>query len=572
MYRFCSSVYLFAILLVCTLSISGAEIQKVEGEIFSVTAFPNRALVQRKYVVPTGNIKSGAVRFIRLPVSILPETLRVSGEGLSVSGVAKTVNPDDSERIQSPVEKQIEKLEREVRAQNDLLTNYREQLKLVDSFARLSSERSDREASIGVFSVKNWQMALDFTEQKRSDYQKKIYLAEEKRNDLNASIQRLRATASRTRNNDRYSPIEVDVTYNRGASAGAVILEYQVRNVSWTGVYDIQGNSESNDFTLVSHAAIRQNTGEDWTNVKLTLSTALPAAGSTPGTLTPWRVSASSFFSNMAKTRGQMADAAAPMLEESELRDEGSAPLVEPENQTETSTQTFELVTRETIRSDQSEHKVTLAQDQLNAKVSHLAIPALSTSVYLKAKMKNTTGRSLPAGKLSIYLDGNFTGESTMPGLIASKEEFELYLGVDQRMQVKRNLKRGNIESTGVFTKKVNVVNEWEFEVNNFTSKVKHLTVMDQFPVTMDPNIVTRFLGSSRKDVAQDQNGILTWTIDLNPGQNLKFDFAYELIVDKEIWDRIIASSPVRYQKNAAPNAAQEAMQYNLDDMLQRKR
>jgi hypothetical protein len=65
-------------------------------------------------------------------------------------------------------------------------------------------------------------------------------------------------------------------------------LEYIVPGVTWTPMYDarIDDNPDQVDFTY--HAEVGQKTGEDWTDVELTLSTASPSLGAGPGELAPW--------------------------------------------------------------------------------------------------------------------------------------------------------------------------------------------------------------------------------------------------------------------------------------------
>ena len=62
------------------------------------------------------------------------------------------------------------------------------------------------------------------------------------------------------------------------AQAGEVELQlsYLVRGPKWVPTYDIRVDSESRKLDVKYFALVRQNTGEDWGDVALKLSTANP--------------------------------------------------------------------------------------------------------------------------------------------------------------------------------------------------------------------------------------------------------------------------------------------------------
>ena len=76
------------------------------------------------------------------------------------------------------------------------------------------------------------------------------------------------------------------------AGTGEFELEvsYVVNRASWKPLYDIRVDSKSKSVNLGYLAQITQNTGEDWTNVNLTLSTAKPGSGNLPPKPQPWYV------------------------------------------------------------------------------------------------------------------------------------------------------------------------------------------------------------------------------------------------------------------------------------------
>ena len=67
-------------------------------------------------------------------------------------------------------------------------------------------------------------------------------------------------------------------------------LSYKVGNCGWTPQYTVRGRTAQKTFELRYSALVRQMSGEDWKDVKLTLSTASPSIAATRPMLTPLHI------------------------------------------------------------------------------------------------------------------------------------------------------------------------------------------------------------------------------------------------------------------------------------------
>ncbi len=562
-------------ILVAGASLGAAD--KVIGKVDSVTIFTDRAVVKRVQAVESAE-KTGTLRFTALPQSLISDSVRASGSGVTVTGVAlrhiEKVYGD--EWLEHPLKKKMLKLEAQIREESDALANAKDQLRVLDSMMKLTTSQSDREARANALNVDSWEKALRFLEEKRSAYQGKIRKSDERLEKLRKDLSRVTLEFNAEIQSAKTSGTEVEVSYARsGQDNGKIELEYMVTNVSWYSVYDLRGSAEGSEFQLVSHAIIRQNSGESWKNTRVTLSTARPSTAITPGILQPWRVAADSLFGSRP-TKSAMGKLAAGSAARDEAGEEADAPS-EPVDSSETTTVSIVLPGRENIQSDNSDHKVTLSSAPLKGSLTHVAVPSLSSSVFLKARLKNTSAAPVQ-GSLNAFLDGSYVGNVTLKNPAAVGEEFDVFLGSDQRMQLKRTLKRGDVEKSGLFGGKVEVVNQWEIEVANFSKKTRQVTVYDQFPVAGDPNISTKYIGASRAETQKDANGILNWKLDLKPGEKIKFDFSYSLTFPKETWEKFTRSydagtnvSEQNVYDQMSPAAAPAPRQYNLEKMLQKR-
>ena len=367
--------------------------------------------------------------------------------------------------------------------------------------------------------------------------------------------------------------IEVEVTYTgKTGNSGTVILEYMVTGVSWAAIYDLRGLSESGDFNLVTHATIRQDTGENWENVSLTLSTAKPAVGTAPGILQPWRVSADNIkgMESGNSVSGKTAKEKSGEMDFEDMQD----PEPEISNTAESTEVTVKIPTRETISSDYAEHRVKLSETSLKGLLSYIAIPSLSSFVYLKSRVKNTGSMPLVSGNMNIFLDGNYVGSKYHYSRAAVGEEFDIFLGPDRRLQIKRELLRGDIVGSGIIDKKVEVLNQWQIEISNYTNRTRKIDVYDRYPVPADPNVQTNFIGSSRKDVIKNANGILKWQQEIAPGKTNKFDFSYSIAFPQNNWNTFLEKlQPEIYESPEqamlpSPSVPKKQRMYNLEQMM----
>jgi hypothetical protein len=81
-----------------------------------------------------------------------------------------------------------------------------------------------------------------------------------------------------------------------GKGSARLLLSYEVSNARWYPSYDIQLTPARNEVSIAFAGLVGQETGEDWTESLLTLSTATPAESSELPKLTAWRIGTSERF------------------------------------------------------------------------------------------------------------------------------------------------------------------------------------------------------------------------------------------------------------------------------------
>ncbi len=533
------------------LSQLSAEVDSAPGRIDSVTIYKDRATVRRiREISPFQGTRT--IRFTGLPAAMAADSVRATGTGFQIISISVR-NGAPEEEPEHPLRARIKSLETDIRSESDRQLNFREQLKVLASMGQISGSERDRRPDVNLAA---WADTLRFLEKTRMDYLEKIQRSEERITSLKKELGAASEQWNRILQSQKRSSQEIDVVMTSSGSGGTAALDYTVSGVSWNGIYDLHGSSEGGDFRLESRASVRQSTGEDWKGVQLTLSTARPQQGMSPGALSPWRISGSNLWTMDRETGRNEAGEETSTGTRGDSSDSASA--------------VFVLPARESIPSDNSEHRLTLQTSTLKGTVTHVAVPSLTSAVYLRAAFKNTSSMPLVWGRMNIFLDGGFAGSAPPPGAAAG-EEFEMYLGQDQRMSAKRVLLRGDVTGTGILSSKVQIQNQWQIEIANHGKKSVQVVVYDRYPIARDPNISTKFLGSSRTDLKPDPNGILVSTLNVAPAKSEKFDFGYSLEVTQEVWQRLQdALDREKGRAPAAPSEVSPAKQrmYNLDEML----
>jgi uncharacterized protein (TIGR02231 family) len=342
--------------------------------------------------------------------------------------------------------------------------------------------------------------------------------------------------------------VSVDVA-NEGTMTFS--LMYMVAGPQWTPRYDLRMASTDKKLKIVYKGQITQNTGEDWTNVTIRLSTAQPRSGGQHPSLEPWYIS---FYqpppeyeyddvSDMKMKRSaapmQMMneyEAAAPAVPEELAKAEKPMAVATAAVETKATSVVFVAQGKTSILSDNQPHTVTIAEVSFPAVLRYSAIPKLAQHAYLKAKATNTTSYPLLPGETNIYLDNAFVASGTMD-LVAPTEEFWTFLGVDDAITVKYQLLKRYQKQDGVVGKKTCIVYDYLTTLTSNKKTEETLVMWDQLPISNDQNLTVELIEPKYKADTEtlkiNENRYLEWLFKLKPGQEVKVPFSFSVTYPK---------------------------------------
>ena len=125
-------------------------------------------------------------------------------------------------------------------------------------------------------------------------------------------------------------------------------------------------------------------------------------------------------------------------------------------------------------------------------------------------------------------MDGDFVGTLAIKR-VAPNEEFELSLGVDDRVVVTRELKAREVDKKFIGDRRRLRV-AYEIEVKNLRAQKISLDVRDQLPVSRHEQIKVKLEAGDPKPSEQTELNELKWRLALEPNAKAvaRFEFSIE--------------------------------------------
>lgn len=333
-----------------------------------------------------------------------------------------------------------------------------------------------------------------------------------------------------------------------------VNVSYVLNGASWFALYDAHSALTKSEVELVSSASVRQTTGEDWKDVKLTLSTAQPAVGGRMPYVNPWVLSENVVYPMASRGRGMMKSLAA--VADSAVAQEGamqyeafnavatSTPAAPPEEKamfdfaqagSSGVSVTYALARPVSILSDGTENKFPISSQTLKADFEYSSYPRESQYSYLGTKVINATDLQLLAGPVNLFLDNEFVGKSSIDA-ISPGQDFDLYLGVDENVKVKRDLLEKKMDDTligGIQSPNRKIQFKYKLSAENFTSKAIKFKLFESMPTSANDRIKVKISDVSVQPAAKDwkdRKGVWLWELKLEP--KAKQEIYYSFVVE----------------------------------------
>jgi uncharacterized protein (TIGR02231 family) len=532
------------------------------SEIDAVTVFPQGAEVTR---IARVKIESGShVVIVRdLPSGLLLDSIRVQGEAtgaLELGAVDSRVfylsEVQNAEYIASErkrLEDELMKLLDRQSALNDEIALAEQQRQFIVNLAQIPAKPDPEKGTLRT--VEDWSGIFALVGDKIGDINRRNQATRIALRDLEKQIADVQNQLNRqpTQAEER-TEVKINVAADQALEA-TLRIRYQVPAANWSPLYDARldtgDEKEEPKLTLVRRAVVAQGSGEDWTNVALTLSTTRPGSGTAAPEIASLVVDFEPDRVALAKKRkitdqeadGQlMAEAPAPAATMAEDAAAGgyAAPVEAKEdyaNVINTAFQAIYVITdRQTVKSNEGQKRVQIDVKSFAPTLSIRTVPKLSDVAYLYAKLTLESGALLLPGQTSLFRDGVFVGRGDLPQL-AGGENHELGFGSDDKVRVKFATLDRSTGETGIISSSSVETQRFKTTVKNLHSRPVTVTVFDHLPVSANEDIQVALTSNSTPATAQnvdDKRGVLSWELKLESEEEKEINFGYQVSWPKE--------------------------------------
>ncbi len=554
-----SSATMFALTVLVT-QLNAAGPATAPSRVVSATVYQGSALVTREVQVPAG------VGAMELVVTPLPsQTIDSSLYSEGIDGVRILATRYRTRAVQQDTRAEVRAREdriRELQAEAEKLAKQvevaQQNLALLSKLENFTGATMQQLADKGLLNGQTTIELSKFVMDQRAEktdaitaLQQQIKGNAETQQFVQRELSELTAGASRT---ERDAVIAIDKT---NGAAATIRLNYLVSAATWRPQYKLRATAEDGPVQVEYLAAIVQQSGENWSDADIVLSTAEPMLTAAPPELAALEITTSTAgdrtkapaqvplvgagaYERISQIRQEVqkrslandydgvnrgSNEAAALCQTDELLNGAriAGVVVEAAAQCEGPSVTYHLKTKYSIPSRNDEQLIEFARLDLKGDFFYKATPVLTPHVYRLAKLVNTSDYVLLPGQATMYLGTDFVGRMNLP-LVAIGENFTAGFGVDPQLQVARDLADKNRSVQGG-----NQVHElrYSIRIGSFKSKPVKMQVWDRLPKAEAESVGVTLMNATpalSTDAAYERTdrprNLLRWDLTVEPDTN----------------------------------------------------
>lgn len=516
----------------------------VPSTVHAVTVYPGAAAVQRRALLSG----SGEFLLAGLPAALDPDSVRVrleSGEVVRVE-VRDRFQPTTPDGRIAGLRERLAAVQDDLAALGDEESVLTTMLDHVQRLLRQEERTHAEDTGAGRPGAEAWEANYRYLASKLKELKGELRALEPRRRTLEQAQNDLRLGLGRCEAGGgvQLKDLVVDVV----GPGGPLEVEYVVSGAGWEPFYDLRAAKDLSKVELVYRAKVVQQTGEDWRDAEVALSTAQPRRGAQGPDPRPIWVSLADrrpsayLGSGEAALRelGYAGDDASPARAPEEKAVLHDMPVF-AEVEDQGLSVRFRLPRRETIQSRREATTVLVGRAELALDPEHYCVPALDTTVWVRGRARNTTDWVLLPGRAAVSFGSDLVGnarlEAVQPG-----QELTLHLGADPALVLERTQLGDRREGPGMFSSRTTQVARWRFTLENHGAVSARedgavdVIVQEALPRSRDERLKVSLEDVSpepskdeRWQADREEKGVVTWVVRVPREGEAKVEFATEL-------------------------------------------
>ncbi|MFF8835518.1 DUF4139 domain-containing protein [Streptomyces sp. NPDC015130] len=376
-----------------------------------------------------------------------------------------------------------------------------------------------------------WAAELDRVDAERDEHGELLRTVEARLSAVTAELDACRRAVELAEVEPAELLAHVELTVEAPVAGPAVLrLGHLTSCALWRPAYRAVLDGES--LTLESEATVWQRTGEDWSDVRLTLSTARSALASEPPRLREDRLT----LKDRSAAERRTVDVE---LREEEIGELGPAPVLGlPGVDDGGEARVLRAPAPVSVPGDGHAHRVPLSAFTAAAQREYACSPELSPLVTQVVRLDNLSGHALLAGPVDLVRDGGFGGRGTLE-FTAPGAPVELAFGSRDDYRVVRRAEETR-DTTGI-TQRTVVTRTVELYLSRFSGPGEGddqvVALRERIPVSEVAAVEVRLRAEACSPAPDgvDAEGVVRWDVTLPPGGRRKVTLAYELSASSKV-------------------------------------
>ncbi len=510
------------------------------NRITEVTVYPDQAYVTRRIKTKA---KPKLNRFLIevLAFVVDPDSIQANlygrGELLSVLYKKIPIKDMPQEDVRRLADKK-EELARRWTVLKSAKERFNKQVGFLDSMTDFAKIELPKKIKTRFPKTEELKTMLEFLQNNYDNLDQKIIDLDNQIEDLDkeiAVVDRKLKSLSKPKNATRKV---IEILFNSDREQDLQIeVFYLVKYANWQPIYKVDVALDLSSVKMIMFSQIRQKTGENWSDIKLIISNAIPIKSSVLPDLKSWYLSLIQrraplpTKSQPPKALGELRAAEEELLDadclvgalagsEKEDLELEMADFSQSDQRELPTAFEYELQQPIDIDSGDGETILPLYTKEMTGDFFIHAVPSCDTLAYLVCRI--TPDAALLAGKLSVYFGGRFVSSSLFsekkPG-----EDLLLNLGADRGVKISREkLSDKQVETFFGVVDRASIVREivYRIIIENLENRDRRVHLLDGIPVSKTDRIVIKGLELKPESTTKnyrEREGVMFWDFQMKP-------------------------------------------------------
>ncbi|QIL82099.1 DUF4139 domain-containing protein [Diaphorobacter sp. HDW4A] len=522
---------IYACLLAAPIAVLAAD---SSSSISQVKVYPGSATVERMVRIPAG-ARSVTIRCLPPNPMLDVQSLQVQADASVRIGETSIKMQDRNldSQCTTPLDDQVREAEDKVA----VAKAETESLQLAVSYLNTVATKSPDEPHSGPGTPGSASINSTTDALRRSSQDVLLKLHQAKRRQEIAELALKHLTNERNRSSGPITGVST-VTITLAAERESDLrLTYQVSGPSWSPNYRATLDSTTNVVKLERMALVAQNTGEDWRNAQLTLSTGQPTRATAGRLPNQWTLDVAQPVTERSRAEYAVATAGAPapMAVSKAIADAPEMPRFDVQVTQGAYATEFAVPQRITIPSGGQRVTLSLGTHEVRGQLVSRTSPAVEPAAYLVAQLPTLPG-VWPTANVALYRDGAYVGQGSLNNNDDELSRVGLSFGRDERIVVTAEPQQQNQGSAGFTGANVERKVQHAYRVENRHQRPVALQVLEAAPVSRNEQIEVK---SQYEPAPADKEwsrrpGLILWSETLAPASSQRFVATHTLRYPKE--------------------------------------